>query len=472
MKWLVYTRGLIQLYRIDMAYQAIHLWGSKLNGARTEDILHATEGGHMWWCWNRKDIEALGKKILRSISTQKGKTEHFKSLERYLSESIRASATIQRTQLEKLSDAQLESLFDWHFQKVGPAHAVLDPDVDSMDVVLERHLTRMIRRELRSKLTANEIVGAVKHLLVPVYRSYISEETLAVARVEKSGWQKDNIDRLYRRFWWTTLGWERIHDMSRVQYEKRVRGFANDPDKLNYVKKHFSNVRRRRHVFLRELGISKRIRYWLEILDWYTAMHDKRKEMQVKNVYAYRALLKEVARRLGASVHDLEWLTVDEVLQTLRSRKIPAAEIKRRSKALLVIVTKQKIAIYSGISAIRRRKRELGADDHARQVLKGMGVSVGVVRGRAKVCSGSLEAERKVKKGDILVCGMTMPDYVPVMKRAAAVVTDEGGATCHAAIISRELGLPCVVGTKIATRVFKDGERIEVDAGKGVVRKI
>ena len=75
-------------------------------------------------------------------------------------------------------------------------------------------------------------------------------------------------------------------------------------------------------------------------------------------------------------------------------------------------------------------------------------------------------------KGDILVTSMTTPEFVFVMKKSSAVVTDTGGLTSHAAIVSRELGIPCIVGTKIATRVFKDGDLVEVDAEKGVVRII
>ncbi len=77
-----------------------------------------------------------------------------------------------------------------------------------------------------------------------------------------------------------------------------------------------------------------------------------------------------------------------------------------------------------------------------------------------------------MEKGEILVCSMTTPDYLPAMKRAIAIVTDEGGLLSHASIISRELGKVCIVGTKIATKVLKDGDLIEVDADKGIVRKL
>lgn len=71
---------------------------------------------------------------------------------------------------------------------------------------------------------------------------------------------------------------------------------------------------------------------------------------------------------------------------------------------------------------------------------------------------------------EILVCSMTSPDYVPAMKQASAIVTDEGGLLSHASIISRELGKPCIIGTKISTKVLKDGDYVEVDADNGVVK--
>ncbi len=74
--------------------------------------------------------------------------------------------------------------------------------------------------------------------------------------------------------------------------------------------------------------------------------------------------------------------------------------------------------------------------------------------------------------GNVLVTSMTSPDFVPAMKKASAIVTDEGGVTCHAAIVSRELGKPCIIGTKIATQVLKDGDMVEVDANKGIVKKV
>jgi len=110
------------------------------------------------------------------------------------------------------------------------------------------------------------------------------------------------------------------------------------------------------------------------------------------------------------------------------------------------------------------RRGEVG-----RVVLKGLPASPGVYGGVAKVVMSVEEASRTVKKGDILVTKMTNPDWVPYMRLAGAIVTDEGGITCHAAIVSRELGIPCIVGTGNATKILKTGSEYTVDARAGVV---
>ena len=101
-------------------------------------------------------------------------------------------------------------------------------------------------------------------------------------------------------------------------------------------------------------------------------------------------------------------------------------------------------------------------------ILVGVGASPGIGIGPVKILKSPKQIE-KVKQGDVLVAPMTSPDYVPAMKKANAIITDEGGQTSHAAIVSRELGIPCVVGTKKATRMLKDDMLVSVDGEKGQV---
>jgi len=101
-------------------------------------------------------------------------------------------------------------------------------------------------------------------------------------------------------------------------------------------------------------------------------------------------------------------------------------------------------------------------------LLRGLGAAPGSAGGPVCVLDSLADAAR-FHDGDVLVTRMTAPDWVPLMRRAAAIATDSGGMTCHAAIVSRELGIPCVVGTQDATRILRDGELVTVDAARGVV---
>ncbi|MFH1332589.1 MAG: phosphoenolpyruvate synthase [archaeon] len=109
-------------------------------------------------------------------------------------------------------------------------------------------------------------------------------------------------------------------------------------------------------------------------------------------------------------------------------------------------------------------------ESQAEVLVTGLGASPGIGAGPVRIISG-MEELGKIQKGDVLVTRMTNPDMVPAMERAVAIVTDAGGTTCHAAIVSREMGIPCVVGTEKATQVLKEDQVISVNGSTGKVYK-
>ncbi|MFH0971130.1 MAG: PEP-utilizing enzyme, partial [Candidatus Micrarchaeota archaeon] len=124
--------------------------------------------------------------------------------------------------------------------------------------------------------------------------------------------------------------------------------------------------------------------------------------------------------------------------------------------------------------AIGDEERMLEAAIHSTEgilELRGKTAYPGKAIGKAKIVLDARNAP-DFKEGDILIAGMTRPEYISLMKKAAAIVTDAGGILCHAAIVARELKKPCVIGTEKATKVFRNGDMIEVDANKGIVKKI
>ncbi len=103
------------------------------------------------------------------------------------------------------------------------------------------------------------------------------------------------------------------------------------------------------------------------------------------------------------------------------------------------------------------------------KIIKGLAANCGKTRGCVKIVCTEKDL-CKIKKGDVMVAALAIPWYLPAIKKAAAIITDEGGITCHAAVVSREMKVPCIVCTKNATEVLHDGDEIEVDADKGTVK--
>jgi phosphoenolpyruvate synthase/pyruvate phosphate dikinase len=164
-------------------------------------------------------------------------------------------------------------------------------------------------------------------------------------------------------------------------------------------------------------------------------------------------------------------LRKDEFIKLLKSQKLPKIEIlEDRWKGSIFLPTKKSDELWNcltGKDFIYWKKELLGETGE----IKGAVAYPGKVQGLVKKHL-STHKTSKISSGSVVVSGMTNPQMVPYLKNAIAIVTDEGGITCHAAIISRELKIPCIVGTKIATQVLNDGDLVEVDANKGIVKII
>lgn len=147
-------------------------------------------------------------------------------------------------------------------------------------------------------------------------------------------------------------------------------------------------------------------------------------------------------------------------------------EVKKRADDWIMVSTKSGAKI---VGASYLKKQGFAKVKHDPAVfpaeVRGTVVYKGSCIGEVLVAHDVDSVSQKVD-GKILVCSMTLPQFVPYMKKVKAIITDEGGLTCHAAVAARELRVPCIVGTKIASKVFADGDVVEVDGKTGVVKKI
>lgn len=197
-----------------------------------------------------------------------------------------------------------------------------------------------------------------------------------------------------------------------------------------------------------------------------------RRHAQLFDLYRmHKYLLAEISKRLDFSRYQVQFMLKDEVRAALLESVVDRDEYVERLKNCVYYTERGVEEVYVDAKAAElKRELELHVDEDL-QELQGQCACPGSARGEVKVIIRAKDMN-KMREGDILVSIATDPDIVPAMKKAAAIVTEQGGVTSHAAIVSRELGIPCVIGTKIATKVFKDGDMVEVDAVRGIVKKL
>ena len=488
--WFIYTRGTIHLHRAATLLVGMSLYGSRYNGSSFKSTLYINLGPKLWWAWDEDEMIGVGKRILERTKTEKGKRKHFSLMKEVFDRAIRSSDYVRKKDLSGLSDKELDRLYKEHDKECYEAFGFLNIDIDAIDIYPVEFLKELIRKEVDGD--EDYFIREYNALTSPAHKTYVQDREESVLKIVKRlksdknlmenfnqgdySTIKKGLDELIDRFWWTGMGWENLNPNSRRFFidtiTKRLEDIEDINEAIKDIRSSVDLIKRQRHEIVKKHNISKEIRYLLELFDEYAYWHDRRKEMQVKTIYSAYLILLEVARRKNCNPDDLEWLWHEEVSGLLDGKKPDKEEIERRKKAVAVLVEGRKIQTWSGEKALRIKEKEFPEKQYDVNEIKGVPASPGKAKGIARVCAGVEEALKKVKKGDILITGMTLPDYVPAMKRAAAIVTDEGGITCHAAIISRELKIPCIIGTKIATKVFKDGDIVEVDADKGIVRKI
>jgi phosphohistidine swiveling domain-containing protein len=235
-------------------------------------------------------------------------------------------------------------------------------------------------------------------------------------------------------------GWMRARD-----------GFAR-PYSLQELKEHQANLKKhKQHVYPE---IPKPLVDIYKEAKELVYLRTRRTDVFYELIFLSRPILKEAAKKYNLSFQDLKYYQFSDLI---------SGKLKKYSSKMSCVDYQGEVCILDGDIFVKTDITNSVSE------IKGMTAQLGCVKGIAKVVL-SIKEVAKVQTGDILVTYMTSPDFLQAMKKAAAFVTNEGGLTCHAAIIARELKKPCVFGTKIATKIIKDGDLIEVDANKGIVK--
>ena len=210
---------------------------------------------------------------------------------------------------------------------------------------------------------------------------------------------------------------------------------------------------------------------WIEYSQYFSYIRDFRKEVQQKIFYYQAEVLEKIASITWISRHDLEFLQPDEYYSDFFSDlgKVKKLIDERKKWYIYIVTTKGKFFLeWELANDIHTRVFPVDNDEKITEIAWSVAYR-GKYIGRARIIFDT-HKDNDFSDWDVLVTWMTSPNFISLMKKAWAIITDAGGVTCHAAIVSRELKKPCIIWTKNATQVLKDGDLIEVDADNGIVK--
>ncbi|MFA4834124.1 MAG: PEP-utilizing enzyme [Patescibacteria group bacterium] len=239
--------------------------------------------------------------------------------------------------------------------------------------------------------------------------------------------------------------------------------------KDNYLQKYQANRKR----VLQAIAEAKKIigpqkAYLIDVIQFFIYYRTHRTDMFNKAPYYFAPQLKLIATKNGLSYNDCLFCTASELL----NNKIPKLSIIHdRQKGFSFVSNPEGSSFLINNKHQELLKKYDNKVNNNLTEITGRVAYPGKVQGRIRIIRKTADLSR-LKKDEILTTSMTTTDMISAIKKAAAFITDEGGITCHAAIIARELKKPCIIGTKIATRILKDNDLVEIDANNGIVKII
>lgn len=393
---------------------------------------------------------------------------------------FKKSLEVGKTDLTKLSDKELIKLHDEYLEIIlqqNSSSSIIDGFALGTDEIVADMIEEVYNQsEVKDKMRSSEVFSI---LTAPVHLSFINQAEIDLLKtalaIKEGGHRNDLLIAHQEKYFWIKNNYTEAQVVS-------VKEFNQEVDKLlslgKDIAKDIKNIeetpdrnKKAKQELMSKLDLSDELKMLLKISEDFTHWQDQRKEVTFWTAHYTYSILEEIGKRLNLDVGHIKYLSPREV-STIFADKPTEEMLEERRKGCVQYWDMEGHEILQGKDFKEIMDTILGKDDLSDvDDFRGLTANLGKARGTVKVVETVKQID-KVEEGDILVAVMTRPDYVPAMKRAAAVVTNEGGVTCHAAIVSRELGIPCIIGTKIATKVLKDGMEVEVNANHGWIRII
>ena len=434
------------------------IYGCKetLGYAYTQFIMKA-KNGYIDLYYSRDDLHHMADTFLKLQAKKKGylsslikKSEEQKKplLDRIEKILFNDPDSLQRLPDEELLKEYKQAISDF-YSCFGASHLIEAVALTS-DVKLKDGLLGALSGEKQEK----QFTRYLNILTNPDRKTFFTDFSESLRGI-KDG--KVSISEHIKKFFWIKSTWFGFVKYTPDMVAQDIKSLTADVDQMKKEDPEKLSI---------QLQLPKKVRELFEISRTVAWWQDDRKIVMLKGCCLLDKYANEISSRLNISPALIVYLLGHEISSMKNFNK---DLLEERQKGALYFFQNEEIKVVSGNEFALYEKKISHGDDNKVKEITGICASLGKAIGRVRICL-TPDQIGKIADGEILVTTMTRPEFVPAMQKAVAIVTDEGGLTCHAAIISREMRKPCVIATKNATKVLKDGMLVEVNADHSAVR--
>jgi phosphoenolpyruvate synthase/pyruvate phosphate dikinase len=459
-KWYVQGVNSTPLLIVSAALSSLIM--KKWTGLTYKNFLFTYEKGDYGdMHYSINDLEELGKILEKKIEEDPDYFVKIKKIyDKQIEESNKFYKKLDGLDFSSLSEEELIELLKKTSEcisiAVGVAH-IIEPFALTTDIKIKNELEKYVKDKKESNKIFTLLMSPIKESFVNRYEKSLKE----ISEENNDKKREELIKKIIKFFFWIRNGYAGRYVLTKKDIE-------DESTSIKEKKLDFEKIIDEKKELIEKLKLSEDLIKKIKATEFLTHWQDERKENILIAIDYTDKLLEELSKRIDFDISYLRYILPGEIsLRNIKSEEFKD-ELKKRRKGCVYLYDESTPKIISGEeheSFLKQFEKEKLADI---KELTGMTASAGTVTGIVKVCR-NIKSLDKVEEGDILVASMTRPEYVPAMRKAAAIITDEGGITCHAAIVARELGIPCIIGTKIATKILKDNDLIEIKGNHGLI---
>ena len=397
-----------------------------------------------------------------------------------ISEAKKIFEKINKTDLNKIKTKEIINLFKKFYSTYSSLTAIVG-NIRNINWTVEERLASLLKTDLKEKYSKDVFYC----LTAPTKRNILNEHDEDFLKILKKIRQDETnkeelINNFLANYAWLPVGFNNEESLNFKEILAEVNTqlplIQKLEQKLRKIRSTQNKLKKKQEAIYKSVNLSEETIGLVKFVSEANFQKDNiRFNLNRYCHFALKKLLKEIAGRFKIKENEAYCLLPKEIIGGLKQGTLSKNLVKlirSRRRAYYFLRKNGKVKKEVGQMAIKlinqfKKREPLGVKE-----IRGTVACKGEAKGEILVAIKAEEINERTAKDKILVVPMTTPEFMPILPKVKAIITDEGGITCHSAIVSRELKIPCLIGTQIATKVFKDGDMVEVDTEKGIVRKI